>query len=531
MMALLQIKNFSVNIANRSILKNISLTLQQGETLALIGESGAGKSMSANAIMRLLPNGSTNQGDIFFEGNKISSYSQKNMCKIRGNKIALISQNPLHSLNPLQTIHTQLRQAISLHRDLSRKDLEIEISYWLKKVSLEEIHLPKLPYQLSGGQCQRTMIAMALSNRPQLLIADEPTTALDVSLQAQILNLLHNLQQEMGMACLFITHNFDIMHKIANHIAVMHQGEIIEQGKYVLTKPQQPYTKLLLSSRLQPRKETTQKTGPKNLEPLLQIKNLSVKYHPPTSIFQKIFRKTSPACLACDQLNFSLQPGACLGIVGQSGSGKSSLAKALLRLIPAQGDIIFAGNNLAKITEAELKPYRRDLQIIFQQPATALSPRMKIGDIIGEGLDIHKLTKNRSQRYRKIIAAMETVNLNPELYHHYAYQLSGGQNQRVAIARILILQPKLLILDEPTASLDLYHQAQILTLLGDLQTQQQLSYIFISHDIKIIRAIAHHVLVMHQGKIIESGDTETVFNAPKTDYTQQLINAAYLYSA
>ena len=419
----------------------------------------------------------------------------------------------------------------SLHQKIPAGDIHQKMLMMLKQVRLdaaEEI-LEKLPFQLSGGQCQRVMIAMALVHRPKLLIADEPTTALDVNLQAEILNLLLSLKKEIGMACLFITHNLDIMRNIAERIAVIDQGKIIEQGKAfdILQNPKTKLTKSLLAAIPQPLNQTLPADA-EAAKPILTVKDFYIHYPKPTALWDRIRQNPQNSFTACDNINFTLKPSETLGIVGQSGCGKSSLARGLMRLIQGDGIVRFDNHDLMTLSPKQLRPLRQNFQIIFQNPLASLNPKMQIGDIVAEGLDIFKLTQSKSERTEKIIHALSEVNLAPDMQSYFPYQLSGGQCQRVAIARTSALKPKIMILDEPTSSLDAGNQAQIIALLKELQAKHRMSYLFISHDIKLVRSLAHHVMVMHQGKIIEYEATESLFQNPQKAETQKLIDAAYL---
>ncbi|MGO2921848.1 MAG: microcin C ABC transporter ATP-binding protein YejF [Hafnia paralvei] len=504
----------------RPVVSGVSLDINAGETLALVGESGSGKSVTALSILRLLssPPAHYPSGDILFNGQSLLHADEALLRSIRGNEIAMIFQEPMVSLNPLHCIEKQLAEVLSLHRGMRRAQARAEIIRCLDRVGIRqpEKRLNDYPHQLSGGERQRIMIAMAILTRPKLLIADEPTTALDVSVQAQILELLAELKQELNMGMLFITHNLNIVKRLADRVAVMRYGEIVETGECqaLFSAPQHPYTQQLLDAI--PSGDPVALPQPAQI--LLEVKDLSVRF----PIRQGILRRTVGYSHIVDRLNFTLQRGESLGLVGESGSGKSTTGLALLRLIPALGEIWFEGTALHLLNLKQLQPYRSQIQVVFQDPYSALNPRLNVLQIIAEGLQVHQKL-NEQQREERVISAMNEVGLDPETRYCYPTEFSGGQRQRIAIARALILEPRLLILDEPTSSLDRSVQAQILTLLKTLQQRHQLSYLFISHDLQVVRSLCHQVMVMRNGKVIEHGNCAEVFANPTQDYTRQLL--------
>lgn len=524
---LLSIQNLSVAFPQGDLLhqvvSDVSLTIDAGETLALVGESGSGKSVTALSVLRLLPVVSYPQGDILFAGQSLLHAPESQLRRVRGNHISMIFQEPMVSLNPLHSIEKQLAEVLSLHRGMRREAARSEIISCLDRVGIRNAksRLGDFPHQLSGGERQRVMIAMAVLTQPKLLIADEPTTALDVSVQAQILRLLDELKQELGMAMLFITHNLKIVRQLADTVAVMQQGRVVEQQprSALFSQPQHAYTRQLLQAEPQGRPQPVAPHQPV----LLEVKNLSV------SFAQKrgLLRRTTSEKRAVNQLSFSLRRGESLGVVGESGSGKSTTGLALLRLLSSQGEILFDGQPLHRFNRRQMLPFRSRIQVVFQDPFSALNPRFNVTQIIAEGLLIHqKLTEQ--QREQRVIAAMQEVGLDPETRHRYPGEFSGGQRQRIAIARALILQPELLILDEPTSSLDKSVQAQILAILADLQQRLGLSYLFISHDLQVVRTLCHQLIVLREGKVVEQGSCEAIFSAPAHTYTQELLSLSAL---
>lgn len=501
--------------------KGVSFSLQQGEMLALVGESGSGKSLTAQSIMRLLPSHARYQGQILFNGEDLLQASESKLQQLRGDKIGIIFQEPMTSLNPLHTIEKQISENILQHQSISKSDAQKRTLELLHEVGIPEPHkrLNSYPHQLSGGQRQRIMIAMALANNPRLLIADEPTTALDVTLQEQILHLLQNLQVKFGLAVLLISHDLTLVKRFADRVAVMQQGLIVEANstEALFKEPKHPYTQLLLAA------EPDGEPAPiaKDAQTLLTIDNLRLWF----PIKAGFWQRTIDHVKAIDGLELHLKTGETLGVVGESGSGKSTLAFAITRLTTiTQGTIIFQGQDLVPLSQNQLRSVRKDLQIVFQDPYGSLSPRLSIGQIISEGLELLGLTNTEQQQ--RVIEALEAVELDPESRHRYPHEFSGGQRQRIAIARALVLKPKLLILDEPTSALDRTVQKQIVLLLRDLQTKRGFACIFISHDLKVVRAMSHRVLVMRHGVIVESNDAHSLFTQPQHPYTQQLLKAA-----
>ncbi len=520
---LLQVRDLRVSFpAAASVVNSVSLDLDAGQTLALVGESGSGKSVTALSLLRLLP-ATTISGNILFEGKNLEQASEKELQKIRGAQIGMIFQEPMTSLNPLHTIEKQIGENLRLHQNMRAGQIQKRCLELLRLVEIPEPEqkLRTYPHQLSGGQRQRVMIAMALANNPKLLIADEPTTALDVTIQAQILALLKKLQQQLGMGLLLITHDLRIVRQIADTVCIMRGGKILEQGSTatVFTAPKTPYTRELLQTELKIRPQAATKTD----SPILRVKNLSVTYGS-----KKLFQKDSRVT-ALKDVSFSLPQGGSLGIVGESGSGKSTLALALLRLQPCSGQVVFQGQNLASLSAQKMRQTRRFLQIVFQDPFGSLSPRMTVGDIVSEGLRVHfPAQKNHTGT---IVEALEDVGLDAGILRRYPHEFSGGQRQRIALARALVLKPKLLILDEPTSALDRAIQSQVMALLANLQTRHNLTYIFISHDLYLVRALCHDVLVLRAGQVVEQGTSKNIFSAPKKDYTRQLLVAAEMLQA
>lgn len=505
----------------RTVVSDLSLQIHAGETLALVGESGSGKSVSALSILRLLPSPPVEYpaGDIFFHGQSLLHASEKMLRSVRGNKIAMIFQEPMVSLNPLHTLEKQLYEVLSLHRGMRREAARSEMLDCLDRVGIRNARarLNDFPHQLSGGERQRVMIAMALLTRPELLIADEPTTALDVSVQAQILTLLRELRDELNMGLLFITHNLSIVKKLADNVAVMHNGKCVEQNsaRELFLHPAHAYTQRLLDS------EPSGSPVPlqAGLPPLLQVENLGVAF----PIRKGVFRRVVGQKPVVNNITFSLRPGETLGLVGESGSGKSTTGLALLRLIASQGRIIFDGNPLHEWDRRQMLPVRHRIQVVFQDPNSSLNPRLDVQQIIEEGLRVHQPALSALAREEQVKQVMAEVGLDPETRHRYPAEFSGGQRQRIAIARALILKPELMVLDEPTSSLDRTVQAQILALLKMLQEKHRLAYIFISHDLHVVRALCHQVIVLSQGEVVEQGDCEQVFSSPQQPYTRQLL--------
>lgn len=532
MTPLLEIKDLSVAFGSGServlAVDRASLTINPRETMALVGESGSGKSVTAHSVLRLLPYPEASHpgdGRIFFAGQDVFGLTEKKMQSLRGGRIGMIFQEPMTSLNPLHTIVRQISESLRLHRGgWRREELRSKSRELLELVGIEDAgrRLDAYPHELSGGQRQRVMIAMALANEPELLIADEPTTALDVTVQAQVLDLLSELKERLGMAILLITHDLGIVRHHADRVAVMTNGKIVEVGacQQIFSNPQNSYTRKLLAAEPagEPQPLTSAET---NSAALLQAQNLKVWF----PIKKGFWQKTVDYVKAVDGVSLEIRPGESLGVVGESGSGKSTLGFALLRLLSAQGKIIFADQDLALLSNTRLRSMRRYLQVVFQDPFASLSPRMTVGQIVAEGLDLHRLGTIR-ERQHLVAETLNEVGLDETLMRRYPHEFSGGQRQRIAIARALVLKPKLIVLDEPTSSLDRSVQAQVIDLLRDLQIKHKLSYLFISHDLKVIRALCHRVLVLHQGQVVESGSAAAIFQTPQHPYTQTLLAAA-----
>ena len=521
MKEILKIENLSVSFGNNDAVKNVSFGINKGETVALVGESGSGKSITALATVNLIDQAANISGSVKYCEKEIINSNSKDLRKIRGNDISFIFQEPMTSLNPLHTIERQLSESLKLHQGLKGPKVLEKILDLLAKVGIDEAHkrVTNYPHQLSGGQRQRIMIAMALANKPDLLIADEPTTALDVTIQAQILELLAKIQKSEGMGMLFITHDLSVVRRIADRVCVMKGGEIVEEGvtNEIFESPKHAYTKKLLNA------EPSGIPRPiiANAAKVIDIKNLRIWF----PIVKGILRKVVGNVKAVNNANLNISEGETLGIVGESGSGKTTLALAIMRLISSKGHITFMGKKLDGLTNNQLKPIRRDIQMVFQDPYGSLSPRFTIEQIIAEGLDVHNL--NEGQNRRKMVEnILVEVGLEKEMIDRYPHEFSGGQRQRIAIARAMILKPKLLILDEPTSALDMTVQVQIVKLLRDLQIKYSLAYLFISHDLRVIRALSHKVIVMSNGDIVEAGTNKDIFENPKSDYTKQLISAA-----
>ncbi|NHB76491.1 ABC transporter ATP-binding protein [Rhodobacter calidifons] len=502
--------------------KGVSFGIDKGETVALVGESGSGKSVTALSTVGLLGDSAELSGSIIYQGTQMVGASERDLRRIRGNDISFIFQEPMTSLNPLHTIEKQLAESLALHQGLTGAAARARIVELLGKVGIRdaESRLGAYPHQLSGGQRQRVMIAMALANGPDLLVADEPTTALDVTIQAQILDLLAELKRSEGLSLLFITHDLGIVRRIADRVCVMQGGEIVEQGPaaQIFADPQHPYTQKLLAAE--------QKGGPppvpEGAPEVARAEALRVWF----PIQKGLLRRTVGHVKAVNEASLSVRAGETLGIVGESGSGKTTLALAILRLIPSTGGITFLGRDVHALGRAELRSLRRDMQVVFQDPYGSLSPRMTVEEIIAEGLGVHGLEPGRN-RTEMVAGIMREVGLDPATMARYPHEFSGGQRQRIAIARAMILRPKLVVLDEPTSALDMTVQVQIADLLRDLQRKWGLAYIFISHDLRVIRAMAHKVMVMQAGDVVESGDCEAVFTNPQTPYTKALMAAAF----
>ncbi|MCK0140870.1 ABC transporter ATP-binding protein [Aliiroseovarius sp. F20344] len=525
-MSLLTVNNLSVSFRqdgqSHPAVRGISFNVEKGETVALVGESGSGKSVSALSTVSLLPDSAEITGSITYEGREMIGASKSDLRDVRGNDISFIFQEPMTSLNPLHTIEKQMAESIQLHQGLKGDAVRTRILELLDKVGIRdaETRLPNYPHQLSGGQRQRVMIAMALANGPELLIADEPTTALDVTIQAQILDLLADLKESEGMSLLFITHDLGIVRKIADRVCVMKDGEIVETGPTaeVFENPQHEYTKMLLGAEAHGRPDPVPADAPE----IASAKDLRIWF----PIQRGLMRRTVGHIKAVNAASFNVRAGETIGIVGESGSGKTTLALAVMRLISSDGPIVFMGDGIQGLKSRQLQPLRRDMQIVFQDPYGSLSPRMTAEEIIAEGLSVHGLEPGRNRR-EMVAEIMEEVGLDPSTMHRYPHEFSGGQRQRIAIARAMILRPKLVVLDEPTSALDMTVQVQIVELLRSLQKKHGLAYLFISHDLRVVRALSHKVLVMRAGDIVESGDADQVFDAPETEYTRALMAAAF----
>jgi len=523
---LIEINKLSVGFKSHkkisNVVKSISFTIPKGKTVALVGESGSGKTVTALSILRLLPYPSAfhDSGKIIYNNNDLLQSKENEIQKIRGNKISAIFQEPMTSLNPLHNIEKQINEILMIHSPISYSNATKKTKKLLYKVGLEKIseRIKAYPHELSGGQRQRIMIAMSIANNPDLLIADEPTTALDVTVQLQILDLIQNIQKQMGMSILFISHDLSVVKKIADYVCIMKDGEIVEKNstENIFYNPQHDYTKILITT------QTRKKISESHKNKILQVNGLKVWY----PIKKGIFRRTIDYVKAVDSLNLCLKFKQTLGIVGESGSGKTSLVLAILKLISSDGNIIFDNKNLNQIDKNKMKKLRKKIQIVFQDPFGSLSPRMTIEQIISEGLEIHQKKLSIDKKNEEIRKIVKDVGLNYEdIYQRFPHEFSGGQRQRIAIARALVLKPKLLILDEPTSALDVSIQNQILHMLNYLQKKFDLSYIFISHDMNVIKAMSDYILVLRNGKIIEEGSANEIFTKPKTVYTQNLIRS------
>jgi microcin C transport system ATP-binding protein len=503
----------------------ISFDIAKGETLALVGESGSGKSVTALSILRLLPYPAARHpsGVINFKGTDLLELNQRQMRRVRGDDISIVFQEPMTSLNPLHTIEKQIGEILLLHRGLTGAAARARTIEVLTQVGIPDpqTRLKSYPHQLSGGQRQRVMIAMALANEPDLLIADEPTTALDVTVQAQIIALLKDLQARLHMSLLFITHDLGIVRKIAQRVCVMKDGNIVEHGtvQQVFAAPEHPYTRALLAAEPKPDPAPPQPNAPI----VIETKDLKV-WFPITS---GLLRKVVGHVKACDGLNIELRKGETLGVVGESGSGKSTLGRAILRLISSEGLIAFMGHDLQGRSFKEMRPFRRNMQIVFQDPYGSLSPRMSVAEIIKEGLKVHHPRMAEGERDRRVIQALNDVGLDPDTRFRFPHEFSGGQRQRIAVARAIVLEPSFIVLDEPTSALDMLIQAQMVDLLRDLQKRRDLTYLFISHDLRVVAALASRLLVMRHGVIVESGAAADLFRNPQTDYTRALFAAAF----
>ncbi len=503
----------------------VSFDIIPGEVVALVGESGSGKSVTANSILRLLPYPAASHpsGEILFGGHDLLKTPDQMLRQVRGNDITMIFQEPMTSLNPLHTIEKQIGEILDLHQGMTGQAAKARILKLLNQVGIREPEkrLQAYPHQLSGGQRQRVMIAMALANRPKLLVADEPTTALDVTVQAQILELLSRLKGEHGMSMLFITHDLGIVRKFADRVCVMTGGRIVETGNVedVFTHPQHEYTRHLLAS--EPRGEPPVADPTKPI--VMEGQDVRVWF----PIKAGLMRRVVDHVKAVDGVSLSLRAGETLGVVGESGSGKTTLGLALARLISSEGRIAFIGNDIGNYSFKQMRPLRDRLQVVFQDPYGSLSPRMSVGEIIAEGLKVHEPSLSPDERDERVRWALTEVGLDPDTRWRYPHEFSGGQRQRIAIARAMVLKPRFVMLDEPTSALDMTVQAQVVDLLRDLQKKHELAYLFISHDLKVVKALANHVIVMRGGKVVEEGPSEQIFQAPQQDYTKALMAAAF----
>ena len=526
--ALLEVRDLAVTFGHgeRAVhaVRGVSFDINKGETLALVGESGSGKSVTALSILQLLPYPFAHHpsGSIKFNGQELTGAPERVLRAIRGDRIAMVFQEPMTSLNPLHTIERQVGEILAVHGKLNRSQIRDRVLELLHQVGLPEAEkrLGAYPHQLSGGQRQRVMIAMALANDPDLLIADEPTTAVDVTIQAQLLALLKDLQAKHGMALLLITHDLNIVRHIAHRVCVMTEGKIVEQGDTaeIFAHPTHPYTRHLLAAEPKGKEVASTDSTPVAME----AENLRVWF----PIKRGVFRKTVGYIKAVDGVTLAVREGRTVGVVGESGSGKTTLALGLLRLERSEGVIRFQGKDIQGLSWSELRPLRRQMQIVFQDPYASLSPRLSAGQIVEEGLLVHGLAGDRAQRRRVIAEALREVGIDPETQDRYPHEFSGGQRQRIAIARAIALKPRFIVLDEPTSALDMSVQAQIVDLLRDLQDRHKLAYLFISHDLKVVRALADEVMVMKDGKVVEHGPADRIFDSPQQPYTRALIAAA-----
>lgn len=523
---MLEIKDLKVSFGEAEAVRGVSFDLQKGETLALVGESGSGKSVTALSVLQLLPYPRAHhpKGSIKLNDKELLGCGEREIRSIRGNQVAMIFQEPLNSLNPLHSIERQISEVLFVHKLMTKRQARERVIELLKLVGLEdattEDRLKAMPHQLSGGQQQRVMIAMALANEPDILIADEPTTALDVTVQAQILKLLQELQEKLGMAILMITHDLGIVRNMADRVCVMHDGLIVETGvcEDVFEQPKHAYTQKLLAA--EPSGHPQDCTEENDI---LRVDDFKVWY----PIKRGIIKRTVGHVKAVNGISLSVRQGETLGVVGESGSGKSTLGRAILRLEDSEGGLIFDGADLQSMSQKDIRPLRREMQMVFQDPFGSMSPRMSVHQIIEEGLLVHGLGGDQAERRKIIGEILEEVGLDRDAQDRYPHEFSGGQRQRIAIARAVVLKPRLIILDEPTSALDMSIQAQIVELLRDLQVKHNLAYIFISHDLKVVRAMSHKVMVMQEGVVVEQGARDSIFDAPKTPYTKALMAAAF----
>jgi microcin C transport system ATP-binding protein len=528
-MSLLEVRDLGVSfrLGAKEVVAATEVTfdLDAGETLALVGESGSGKSVTALSVLQLLPYPAAfhPRGSIRLNGKELVGADHATLRDVRGGQVGMVFQEPMTSLNPLHSIERQIAEAITLHRTLRGAALKARVIDLLRRVGFPdaEHRLGAYPHQLSGGQRQRVMIAMALANDPKLLIADEPTTALDVTIQAQVLELLADLRRDLGLALLLITHDLSIVRRFAGRVCVMSKGRVVEAGQvsHVFGAPQHPYTKMLLAA--QPKGAPVPVAS--DSRQVMAADDVRVEF----PIRKGIMRRKVGAIVACDGISVAVRAGETVGLVGESGSGKSTFGLALLRLTESSGRIAYLGRDIGALSRRELRPLRRGMQIVFQDPYGSLSPRMTVEEIVGEGFSVHEKSLRGAQRSARVAEALTEVGLDPAMAARYPHEFSGGQRQRIAIARAMVLKPDFVVLDEPTSALDMSVQAQIVELLRGLQQAHGLAYLFISHDLKVVRAMAHHIMVLKSGRVVESGEAEAVFANPQQPYTQALLAAAF----
>ncbi len=520
---LLSVRDLTIGFGAFAAAKGVSFDIAPGETLALVGESGSGKSATALSVLKLLPASAQLEGTVLLDGQDLMTASEQAVRGVRGNQVGMIFQEPMSSLNPVHTVGKQIAEVLAIHQGMRKTAARQRTLELLREVGIcdPESRIEDYPHQLSGGQRQRVMIAIALANNPKLLIADEPTTALDVTVQAQILALLKSLQQRHGMAMLFITHDLTIVRRIADRVAVMTGGEIVESGPTaeIFARPQHAYTQKLLAAA----PKGVPNLPNANAPTLVETKDLKVWF----PVRRGLLRRTVGHIRAVDGVDITIRRGETLGVVGESGSGKSSLGYAILRLIPSHGKIVVLGDSVSEKSSRGLRPLRRHMQIVFQDPFGSLSPRMSVGEIIGEGLRVHMPKLTALERGEKVEAALREVGLDPASADRYPHEFSGGQRQRIAIARALVIEPDFLVLDEPTSALDISIQAQVIDLLRAVQQKRNLTYLFISHDLRVVKALAHSIVVMRHGKVVETGPAAAIFARPRDPYTRQLMAAAF----
>lgn len=518
----IEIRNLNVAFSGQTVVKDLSLDIRAGECLALVGESGSGKSVTAHSILQLLPaRGTLSTGSIVYRGQQLLGADSNSLRRLRGNQIGMIFQEPMTSLNPLHTVSRQIGETLLLHKGLGGREAQKRILELLDLVGIQhpQKRLKAYPHELSGGQRQRIMIAMALACEPEVLIADEPTTALDVTVQRKILMLLKELQQRLDMSLLLISHDLNLVHSVAQRVCVMRAGEIVEQAdcRTLFQQPQHPYSKLLLDA--EPAGEPLPRDS---REKVLEVENLRVWF----SLGGGILRRHKEYLKAVDDISLSIERGKTLGIVGESGSGKSTLGQAILRLLESRGSIRFQGHRLDELSQKQMRVWRKQMQVVFQDPYGSLSPRMSVAQIISEGLEVHS-EMSPQQCEVEVIRVLEEVGIDPQSRHRYPHEFSGGQRQRIAIARALVLKPALILLDEPTSALDRTVQKQVVLLLRQLQEKHGLTYLFISHDLAVVRALAHDVIVVKDGKVVERGASHDLFDSPQHPYTKELLAAAH----